>query len=494
MSYEKKSLKDYFKFTPKQLEAYKHVGKGKVIFYGGARGGGKTHFARATAVLTALQRPGIKICLIRKTFTEVEQQFKNIIESDYPAEVFRYKYIAMAKKFKFLNGSEIYLRSLDKSSDIDKIQGIEYQYIIIDEANQYDKEKIEDIRGSLRNARIDNWTATMLLTGNPGGKSDYYFKTRFVEPDYSKWEENELRYKDVYVFVSAKVEDNPHVGSDYKAQLEGMRDSRRDAWLHGIWGSFEGKFFDNWNEQLHIVDDFDIPENWNIYVGFDVGFSKKHPSVGLWVAQNPDTLECYVVREYIDGTGSLEDHAIYFRDTAHEMRYPLIYADPALFKDSSKKTNIELSNAEIFYSHGVSVVPADNGREDGWRHLKQWMYYLPERTIPKLRFFKSCYQTIENMPMFRYNPRALVKREDLDTDQAFDDIADALRYVMKSAFMYPPTEHLVLNNEGQLELVEWLDDIEIEATDQANVWAQNLIEANKYLRKHNGFDYGDRYK
>ena len=435
-------------FNPRQKEAFAYLGKGKYIFYGGARGGGKTHLSRASAVLTAIQKPGMKIALVRKTFDELKKQFKTYIEMDYPADVFGYRYYAQDKKFVFPNESEILLSPCMYAKDVDRIQGVEYGLIIIDEANQHEKEVIEAIRGSLRVSRnrIENWIETLLMTGNPGGKADYHFKTRFVEPDYSKWGENELVNKDKYVFIPAKVDDNPHVGDEYAQNLAGMDEHKRKQWLEGSWEVNEGQFFTMWDERAHVVDDFEIPPHWRTFAaGLDMGFSKKHPTVVLWGAQDPATEDVYIVQEYLNGTGTVEDHAIMINEYTNNLiggipgRMPIVYADPSIFKDKNvKKTAGELQTANIFLDHSVFVTPAVNTRIDGWRHVKQWLSFMPDKTLPKLKFFRhGARVTIDNMPLFRYNNRTLIPTEDLDTDQSYDDIADALRYLMMSAFYYP---------------------------------------------------------
>ena len=44
----------------------------KYIAYGGARGGGKSWFVRVKAVCMALEYPGIKILIVRRTYPELE--------------------------------------------------------------------------------------------------------------------------------------------------------------------------------------------------------------------------------------------------------------------------------------------------------------------------------------------------------------------------------------------------------------------------------------
>lgn len=483
-------IKDYFNFTPKQKEAYAHIGTGKVLFYGGTRGGGKSHLIRAAHMLISLQKPGIITNIIRKTYRELNQNFVSVILKDYPPEVFGYVYRKQDNSMTFSNGSVLYFQPLAKKADLEKIQGVESQMTSVDEANNFPWEWLEDIRASVRNARIPNWRATFLMSGNAGGSNDHYFKTRFIKPDYSKWTENELVNKDTYVYVPATAYDNPYLDEDYITKnLASMRESRKKTWLEADWDFPDGQFFETWNEEFHVVDDFQIPESWRIACGFDLGFSKAHPSVCLYGAQDPSNGDVYICKEYL-GTGAVEEHAIMIAHLASSYNYPIVYGDPSMFNDENSKKRIsDISTSQVFFQYGITLVPADNKRVDGWRHVKQWLNYYPGKTKPKLKFFRSCVNTVEHMPLFRYNPRTTVKTEDLDTDQPMDDIADALRYLLKSGFDYPVHDDLTIdmneivfvNAKEQEKFVALSDNAKME------------IEIARYS-KQNNLQYYDRYK
>lgn len=462
---KKQDISKYFQMTPKQKEAFKFIGKGVYMFFGGARGGGKTHFARLVAMLVCMQIPGIRVLIIRKTSSELEENFIEVMLGDYPQEVFKYKHKkAGTQAFKFQNGSTIIFRSLEYEANLKKIQGIEYQLIIVDEANNYYFEWLERIRGSLRGSktRIENFIPTMLMTGNPGGSADRYFKSRYVNPDYEKWSAAELLHKDKYVFISAKVEDNEYVGQEYIDNLEGQTDKNLvAAWRHGDWNIFEGQFFDMWNEAAHIVDDFPIPDTWIIKAGLDMGHSSKHPTVVLWFAEDPITNNIYCIREYI-ASGVVEDHAIYMK-FIHNMIDPEgnipVYCDPSIFNDKDvKKTHSDSPTTRLFFDHGVTVLRANNPRVEGWRILKQFLSYVPNVTTPRLRFFRSCKETILNMPLFRYNTKSDLNKEDLDTKQRYDDIADALRYGICSGFMYSANEDIQVDPALVAQMLNKIDD------------------------------------
>lgn len=421
----------------RQKDAYQYVGSGKIIFYGGARGGGKSFFALSSAMAVAVQFPGIRIVIIRQTYNELDDVFIQNL-GDFPETVFGYKYRDKNKQCKFRNGSIILFRSCETKQDVKKIQGAEYQYLIVDEANNYDYHVLTSFFGSVRHGKGQEMTfiPTVLLTGNPGGVSDLWFKTRFVNPDYKYWDEGEFAYKDDYIFISAKAKDNPYLNDKYHSMLNQLPENLRRAWRDGEWNVFEGQFFEEWNNNVHIVEPFDIPTHWHKSCGFDLGFTKDHPSVCLWGAQDPDTLDVYIYREYEAYDSSSEVYAIELADWFEQDDYDVsaIYADPSMFSTSVKHKESDDNPASYFIRENLPFMRADNDRVNGWRTLKQWLHW-GERKSPKLKFFDSCVKIVQLMPNYRYSPKK--NSEDLDTNQMLDDYADALRYLMKTGFIYP---------------------------------------------------------
>jgi len=431
------SINDYFIPTEKQREAFKYVGKGGRIFYGGARGGGKSAFALYAAVSACLQFPKLKCVAIRETYGELEEAFISPLQTKYPEEPFGYIYKDKTKTATFKNGSKLIFKACDSPKAAKKIQGIEYQFMIIDEAPNFDVMTIHKLTGSLRSALANTFIPTVLQTGNPGGISDVYFQTRFVNPIYKEWESYELKHKAKYIFIPANVYDNPHVTADYRETLEGLPEHLRLAWLEGRWGIFEGQFFEEWNPDIHVVEPFDIPSNWVRKSGMDLGWSTKHPTVCVWTAQNPETLEVYVYREYTC-TGNTEQYADEINMLEAEDGYVEAYADPAMFYKQKPQDGFAESDSDIFLRKGRYLQPAINDRVQGWRVLKQWIHHNNRRG-PKLRVFNECRLLIQTMPILRYDINTRIKKNDMDTKMQ-DDAADALRYVMVSGYQYPTTE------------------------------------------------------
>ena len=427
-------LSDYIKPQPKQQECLQYIGGGNIIFFGGSRGGGKSHLALDAAVLTARRFPGISIMIIRSTFPELESVFITPLENRFPSTLFGYKYLTQKNQAKFNNGSVIRFRSIESERDALKVQGVEYQLLIVDEAPNMEEMVLRKLLGSLRNAHIVGFEATALFTGNPGGLSDKYFKDYFIRPKYSRWSPQELKMKNKYIFIESNVTHNKYLGQEYHDMLDALPEHLRRAWRYGDWDVFEGQFFD-FSHENHIADEIDIPEHWTKVCGLDLGYTKDHPTVCVWIAQNPETGRLYAYKEYTCFGGSIEQMAREIVSMIDEDEAPPIFADPSMWANNRRYESDE-SPAVMMMSLGLALIPANNDRVNGWRVMKQWLKYSTNRP-PMLQFVDgACPFAMETLPTLKYTPSLRGKKEDLDTKMR-DDAADAIRYALMSGFRFP---------------------------------------------------------
>jgi hypothetical protein len=408
-----------------------------------------SHLALAAAVLAARQFPKLKIVIIRKQYGALEEYFIERLQTLFPPTIFGYKYLIGKRVAVFRNGSRIIFRAAEREQDIRKVIGLEYQFMIIDEANDFTARQIDLFIGSLRNANVPDFEITLLMTGNPGGLADHYFITHFVEPDYSVWTASELKHKEKYIFIEANLVDNPVLMKDqtYRDNLESIQDeARRRAWLYGDWHVFQGQFFTEWDEKRHMVEYFDIPKDWRRVVGIDEGHSTEHPTVAYWAAQNPETLDVVVYREY-ESSDVTEKFVLDIKSLSADEDIHAYYGDPSMFASKTQRVT-DRSTARMFLDEGIYIQGADNNRINGWRNLKSWLHCDTFSQKPKLTFFKSTVQFLpKHLPALRFTE--IGNTEDCNTKMR-DDEADALRYLMLSGFGYPTKSTLERHFENML--------------------------------------------
>lgn len=124
-----------------------------------------THSVRIKAVGGALANPGIKILIMRRTYGELEQNHIHPILKMVPNGVSRYN--ATSHLLTFYNGSSIKFGHWSGEQSEDEYNGLEWDWIFIDEATQFTERTFNFLGGCLRGT--NGIPKRMYLTANPGG-------------------------------------------------------------------------------------------------------------------------------------------------------------------------------------------------------------------------------------------------------------------------------------------------------------------------------------
>src|SRR5262252_7599845 len=169
------------------------------IGYGGARGGGKSHWLLAQMGADDCQRvPGLKCLLLRKVGKANLEQFEDLRRRLFGR--LKHEFSAYRGVLSFKNGSRIIAGHFQAEKDIDAYLGLEYDVIGIEEATTLSSRKHQDISTCCRTSK-PNWRPRIYSTTNPGGVGHAWYRTRFVVP-FLQGKEAETR------FVPARVTDN----------------------------------------------------------------------------------------------------------------------------------------------------------------------------------------------------------------------------------------------------------------------------------------------
>lgn len=123
------------------------------LFYGGARGGGKTYYLildwLQSALLYGKNWAGV---IFRRTYPELEDVIKQAREILIPLGA---KYNGSTRIFRLPNGATLKMRYIRNLQDVASYQGHEYQWIGIDEAGNFPSADIlEQIWQSSRTSKI----------------------------------------------------------------------------------------------------------------------------------------------------------------------------------------------------------------------------------------------------------------------------------------------------------------------------------------------------
>lgn len=415
----------------------KHVG------YGGARGGGKSWAVRTKAKLLALRYPGIKQLIVRRTYKELTGNHINILRTETLGIA---KYNSTDKVLKFANGSTIEFMYCARNSDLDALQGQEYDVIYLDEATQLSEYQMKAITACCRG--VNDFPKRIYYTCNPGGQGHAYVKRIFIDKRYLANENPED-----YEFIQALVDDNTELMEaqpDYVAQLDALPEKLREAWRFGRWDVFEGQVFAEFVDapehykdrvQTHVIEPFKIPDSWKIYRGFDWGYAKPF-SVG-WYAVDHDNV-MYRFREMYGCTGEAdrgvewtvqrvanEIRRIEETDAQLKGRQITGIADPAIWQEDGGESIAETMQRQRVYFH-----KADHKRLPGKMQCHYRLAFNDEG-IPRFYVFNTCKHFIRTIPALIYSETDV---EDVDTKME-DHIYDEWRYVCMARPLAPLEKH-----------------------------------------------------
>lgn len=282
------------------------------ILFGGAAGGGKSHLLRGALIAYCLAVPGLQCYLFRRTYPDLVRNhltgpgaFPEML-----APLLKKGQVQIVRgEIRFSNGSKIHLRHLQHFQDVFSYQGAEFHVLAFDEGTHFLKTEYTYLRGRCRLGGLKipadcEWTFPRVLLGsNPGNIGHVWVKDAFVRHGPYKIhkaprdEGGMLR-----CFIPSRIEDNPTLmenDPDYVERLEGLGDPALvRALKEGDWDVVAGAMFgDVWRRDDHVCDPFPIPQDWDIWVGADDGYSPD-PCVFEWITQDPSTGTYYVIDEW----------------------------------------------------------------------------------------------------------------------------------------------------------------------------------------------------
>ena len=391
------------------------------VCYGGARGGGKSWVVRAKATLLALNYPGIKIIILRRTYADLWQnhvlELRKLLEPDIAT------YRDSEKAMVFPNGSRIRFGYCAAEADVLQYQGQEYDIMFLDEATQFTEYMYNCLVASNRGA--NEFPHRMYLTCNPGGVGHAWVKRLFIDKDYTDAEN-----PDDYEFIPAKVYDNKVLvdkDPEYVRMLETLPEDMRRAWLDGDWNVFAGQYFREWRDDIHVIDPIEIPGWWRRYFAMDYGLDML---AGYWIAIDGEG-NGYVYREIYESGLIASDAAMRIKEANGDDKIEQWLAPPDLW---NRRNDTGRSVADIFMEQGIPLVKVDNDRINGWQDVHEWLKPRDSRDIitgdktriAGLRFFRNCKQVIRCLPMVQYDAH---KPNDVATEpHELTHAPDAIRY------------------------------------------------------------------
>lgn len=406
------------RITPKQMQFIQS--EAFETLFGGAAGGGKSYGQLVDAYLYAKKYPGSKQLILRRTYKELDKSLIRVSQSLYPID--DAKYNSGDHVYTFKNGSLIDFGYCENQSDVYQYQSAEYDVIRFDELTHFDEDQYTYLISRCRGA--NPFPKAIKSSTNPGGRGHAWVKARFIDTGYP----NEIQRAPTgtRIFIPSRVQDNPFLmeqDPDYVRRLENLSGNEKKALLYGEWELFEGQYFNEFRADIHVVNDFRIPQNWRKYRALDYGLDML---ACIWIAVDEDNMH-YIYREAGGPDYKISSAAKVILDaTPEDEEIECTMAPPDMW---NRTQDTGVSKAEGFATNGVWFTKAQNDRVSGWLQVKE--YFNPfenefGKTVARLRIFRSCIETIKSIPQMQHSKK---NSDDVDTEpHQFSHYPDAIRY------------------------------------------------------------------
>jgi hypothetical protein len=384
------------------------------VGYGGARGGGKSHWLLAQMGADDCQRvPGLKCLLLRKVGKANMEHFEDLRRRLFTG--LEHEFSAYRGVLTFGNGSRIIAGHFQAEKDIDAYLGLEYDVIGIEEATTLSSRKHQDITTCCRTSK-PNWRPRIYSTTNPGGIGHAWYRTRFVLP-FLEGRETETR------FVPARVRDNAFNNPEYQRVLENLTGWQRRAWLDGDWDLAAGQFFTTFRRDVHVVADFDETRAREWFCALDYGFA--HYTVVLLGCTDGDG-NVFVVDEHAERMWLPQRHgagvkAMLGRHGLELSQLRRFVAGADVFSRQADGTTI----AQQYQREGFKLRPANMDRVNGWAEILQRLGDGNAEILPTLFIHQRCGRLVETLPGMQHDPHRPedVLKVDCDEDGGGGDDA-----------------------------------------------------------------------
>lgn len=425
------------------------------VFYGGAKGGGKSDWLVAGA-MRQVEFPEYKALLLRHTFPELAELIRRS-HRYFPRLPQKPRWNGELKAWVFpdptskhgAQGAMVQFGFCERLEHVERYQGGEWGFIGFDELGNCPEERIwEDL---LKEIRCPNPMVVRMArgTGNPGYAGHAWCKRRFVTSTDKgkKIHRFELKLPDGTElrlerrFFPAKVTDNPVYAKDphYLAVLHSLPETRRKQLLEGDWDVGLGLALEELGEE-HMVPAFEPPSHWTRFGGFDWGYNHKWVAFEACADEDGHVWLVDTVRGWRDLPHEISE-SISRRLNIHLMRY--MSAGHDTWHERKARGENAPSVAETMIKSGIPLVKANQDRIHGLNNLRDYLSYKGRAPggadiDPFLRIM----ETEGNRWLFEQCRDMVVDPDDVerplkvdanpDTGEGGDDGFDALRYGMAS--------------------------------------------------------------
>ena len=243
---------------------------------------------------------------------------------------------------------------------------------------------------------------------------------------------NKGNSKDVwYEFI--EWEDNPYLSKkEIKKLTASLSERELKSRRYGEFTSDSGPVYSEFDENVHVIEPFNIPYDWQDTLSIDPGL--KNPlSCHFYAVDYDGTI--YVVAEHYESGLDVESHAKIIKNIADKIGWRKDFNGRlnALIDSASNQKTLAYSKsvAELFYDNGINV--NTNVNKDLFSGINRVKSYFKSN---KIFIFKNCVNLIREIKGYRWGKEDCPIKKD---DHALDELR---YYVMTKPHADKPTKIL----------------------------------------------------
>ena len=239
--------------------------------------------------------------------------------------------------------------------------------------------------------------------------------------------------------------DNPFLDkSEVKLLSESIPDDKLESRKYGRFASSSGLVYPEFDENVHVIEPFSIPYDWQDIISIDPGLN--NPLSAHFYAVDYDG-NIYAVAEHFEAERDIEYHAKKIKEIARLINWKSDAKgrlNALIDSAANQKTLASLKSVtELFYEQGIIANPKVN--KDMFSGIERVKSYLKiNGGKPRLFIFKNCVNLIRELKSYRWGEG--------DNPKKYDDHSlDELRYYImtKPSLSQPKKEKSIITRDKE---------------------------------------------
>lgn len=235
-------------------------------------------------------------------------------------------------------------------------------------------------------------------------------------------------------------EDNPWLTRKViDALIQALPASEREARQHGKFMAGSQLIYGEFDEDIHVIDPFEVPVEWYDNLSIDTGFN--NPLSCHFYACDPEG-NIYVIAEHYEAKRLVPYHSEVIKRMADDMKWERGYGNMlnSIMDSASDQHTLaaEKSVFELFRDHGIIGQFVDKSVVIGIQRVKRYFQLLPSESDaypngkPKIFIFRTCVHMIKELKSYRWAEQKEGLNDPEKPIKYNDHSMDELRYYIMS--------------------------------------------------------------